>query len=161
MFCLCLSAQHVIRHSQTFHLLRATTMIERFQLPDGRRLKSRHHQNDFISSSVCRRHSRTYVSSVEWSGWTSPLIYTSLYLAHYAAFFLQSKKRTCKRVWRETLFGCDLRDLLPPRSSWYYYYYYYYYRTTTLGVFGIGPRCRPMATSAPWRPPLANPNPFR
>ena len=31
----------------------------------------------------------------------------------------------------------------------------------TLGVFGIGPRCRPLATSAPRLPLLANPNLFR
>ena len=30
----------------------------------------------------------------------------------------------------------------------------------TLAVFGVGPRCRPLATSGPWWPPLANPNPL-
>jgi len=31
----------------------------------------------------------------------------------------------------------------------------------TLGVFEVGPRCRPLATSAPRQPLLANPNLFR
>ena len=158
MFCLCLSAQRVIRHSQTFHRLRATTTIKQFQLPDGRQLKSRHHQNDFISSSVCRRHSRTYVSSVEWSGWTSPLIYTSLYLAHYAAFFYKARNvhvnvydaKHYSVVIYAIFYRLDHHDTTTTTTT----------TTITLGVFGTGPRCRPMATSAPWRPPLANPNPF-
>jgi len=35
------------------------------------------------------------------------------------------------------------------------------YSSLTLGILVVGPRCRPLATSAPIRPLLANPNLFR
>ena len=49
----------------------------------------------------------------------------------------------------------------PTASSVSIHHIYSYSITRTLSVFGVGPRCRPLATRAP-RPPLrANPNLFR